>query len=103
MEGGGWHSRHSTGSAPVTLLDVTQGSSLGPLTWAPDGQAIDVVRPPGDRVALSDQWPPGVCPDCVFRSAITRSFAWSPDGRRLLLSRGENKADVVLFKRSEGR
>jgi hypothetical protein len=35
--------------------------------------------------------------------AITRNFAWSPDGRRLLLSRGENKTDVVLFKRADSR
>jgi hypothetical protein len=33
---------------------------------------------------------------------VTRSFDWSSDGR-LVLSRGENKSDLVLFRRTGGR
>jgi hypothetical protein len=33
---------------------------------------------------------------------VTRNLDWSADGR-LLLSRGENKMDLVLFRRTAGR
>jgi hypothetical protein len=57
------------------------------------------VLPP----APTDRWSARVSPDIVPGPSVIRSFAWSPDGRRLLVSRGENRADVVLFKRTESR
>jgi len=38
----------------------------------------------------------------AFTAGATRNFAWSSEGR-LLLSRGENKTDLVLFKRAASR
>jgi len=103
--GGGWRLAYAPldGSTPVKLLEPTQATSLGPVSWSPDAQAIDVVRLPGDIWRYPIDGRPGFRLADFAGPGVTRSFAWSPDGRRLLLSRGENKADVVLFKRAEAR
>ena len=103
--GGGWRLSYAPldGSAPVTLLEPTQGSVLVPLAWSPDGRAIDMLRPPGNIWRYPIDGRPGFRLTDFSGPGITRSFAWSPDGQRLLVSRGENKADVVLFKRAEAR
>ena len=107
QRGGGWRLAFAPldGSAPAKVLDVTQNSSLIPLVWAPDGQAIDVLRQAdsGNVWRYPIDGRPGFRLTAFSGPAQTRSFAWSPDGRQLVLSRGENKADVVLFKRAESR
>jgi Tol biopolymer transport system component len=105
--GGGWQLAVAPidRSAPPTVLDATFGSAnLGDIAWAPDGKAIDAPQP-------ADAWNlwrypidggKGYRLTAMTGPALTRRFAWSPDGR-LLLSRGENKSDLVLFRRASGR
>jgi Tol biopolymer transport system component len=106
QRGGGWRLAYAPldGSGPVKTLEQTVNSTLAPLAWAPDGQAIDLVRPPVGgiwRYAIDGR--PGSQLTAFSGPAVTRSFAWSPDGGRLLISRGENKSDVVLFRQAESR
>jgi Tol biopolymer transport system component len=108
VRGGGWRLAYAPfdGSAPVTLLDTTQSGALASvLAWSPDGKAIDMVRlqDNGNIWRYPIDGRPGFRLTQFSGTAVTRDFAWSPDGRRLLLSRGENKTDVVLFKRAESR
>ena len=111
QSGGGWRLAFGPldGSAPIRLLAPTLRLALSPrkVLWAPDGTAINLMSPEsGLNVARHpiDGGPPG-SPDRRFRAAQVQDadVSWSFDGRRLLLSRGENKGDVVLLRRSDGR
>ena len=92
------------GSAPLKRLDLTVTRALDPLEWAPDGKAIDL--PNGSDAGNLWRYPidgrPGYRLTTFTGTAVTRSFDWSADGR-LVLSRGENKTDLVLFRRTGGR
>ncbi len=102
LRGGGWRLAFGPldGSRSLTLLDATFGTSLGPIAWAPDGKAIDVLRPPADIWRYPLDGRPGFQLTRFAGPAVTRNFAWSPRGQ-LLVSRGENKTDLVLFKRAK--
>ena len=86
------------------MLDLTVSGALIPIDWAPDGKAIDLTN--GTDAGNLWRYPldnrPGFRLTAFTGSALTRSFDWSADGR-LELSRGENKTDLVLFRRTEGR
>jgi Tol biopolymer transport system component len=92
------------GSTPLKLLDLTVTQAVIPIDWAPDGKAIDL--PNGSDADNLWRYPidgrPGYRLTTFTGSAVTRSFDWSADGR-LVLSRGENKSDLVLFRRTGGR
>ena len=92
------------GSAPLKLLDLTVSGALIPIDWAPDGKAIDLTNA-GDAVNLW-RYPidsrPGFRLTTFTGTAVIRSFDWSADGR-LVISRGESKTDLVLFRRTDGR
>jgi hypothetical protein len=79
QRGGGWRLAFAPldGSAPVKVLDLTQQSSLTPLAWAPDGQAIDVLRPPdsGNIWRYPIDGRPGFRLTAFSGQAVTRSFA----------------------------
>jgi hypothetical protein len=85
------------GSAPTKPLDLTVTGVGIPIAWAPDGQAIDIVREAGNVWRYPIDGRPGFSLTSFTGAVMTRSFAWSADGR-LVLSRGENKTDLVLFK-----
>jgi hypothetical protein len=87
------------GSTPPKQLDLTVNAAFLPIAWAPDGQAIDVVRDAGNLWRYPIDGRPGVRLTSFIGNVTTRSFAWSADGR-LVLSRGENKIDLVLFKKA---
>jgi len=87
------------GSAPPKLLDFTVTGVGIPMGWAPDGQAIDIVREAGNVWRYPIDGRPAVRLTSFTGNVVTRSFAWSADGR-LVLSRGENKTDLVLFKKA---
>ena len=69
------------------------------LKWSPDSKALQYIR--GDKVA-SNIWEQPILggtlrPVSKFSSQQIFSFAWSPDGRRLAMSRGQTRTDVVLI------
>jgi Tol biopolymer transport system component len=92
------------GSTPLKLLDLTVTEAVNPIDWAPDGKAIDL--PNGSDADNLWRYPidgrPGYRLTTFTGSSVTRSFDWSSDGR-LVLSRGENKSDLVLFRRTTVR
>ena len=92
------------GSGPLTVLDLTVTGALIPIRWAPDGQAIDLVQASdaGNLWRYPIDGRPAFRLTSLTGTAVTRNFDWSADGR-LVLSRGENKTDLVLFKRAGGQ
>ncbi len=68
--------------------------------WTPDGRSITYLRLAGN---VSNIWsqpleggPPKQWTD--FKSDLIFNFAWSPDGRKLVLSRGVDNSDVVMIR-----
>jgi Tol biopolymer transport system component len=85
------------GGAPIVTLPTPSGMLAS--RWSPDGRAVDYVREVdgkwniwrlplegGDPRRLTD-----------FASLRIFNFRWSPDGRQLVLSRGEVQTDVVAL------
>jgi Tol biopolymer transport system component/DNA-binding winged helix-turn-helix (wHTH) protein len=73
------------------------------LQWTPDGQAIFFVA---ERDNVSNIWrqPIDGSPAVQvtnFESGLIFNFAYSPDGKRLVLSRGTYSCDVVLINNRE--
>jgi Tol biopolymer transport system component len=106
--GGGWRLAVAPldGSAPPRSLGATFTTATNqPVSWAPDGKAIDVLEPQQAfnimRYTVDER--PGARFTNFSPPVLTRTFAWSFDGRTLLLSRGENKNDIVLLRRSDAR
>ncbi len=84
------------GSAPQTLSRLS-GSS--PPRWAPDGKGLDFLL---TRKGASNVWEQpltGGEPRQVtdFTSGHIFGFAWSRDGKELLLAKGMRTSDVVLI------
>ena len=74
------------------------GSNGRPLIWTPDGLAVTAVNPQHDSNVLS--YPAGGgAPTRLtnFPDGVTHRIAWSRDGKRLAMSRGHDRIDVVLF------
>jgi eukaryotic-like serine/threonine-protein kinase len=90
-------SRLSDG-AQEHVLDFPQGPLY--LRWAPDGGSIVFVRTEGE---VSNLWAQplggGASRQLTrFDSGRIFAFAFSPDGKRLALSRGRSTGDVVLIR-----
>lgn len=67
--------------------------------WTPDGRGIafsDNTDPKNIWVQPIDGGPPH--PLTRFTDKTINYFAWSPDGRRLAITRGTTLADIVLIK-----
>ena len=69
------------------------------LRWTPDGQALTCARQQGSTVNLWKQPIAGGAPQQIthFPDAIA-AYAWSPDGKRLAVTRQTRSRDVVLFR-----
>jgi serine/threonine protein kinase/Tol biopolymer transport system component len=69
------------------------------LKWSPDGRAVQYIRTDSATANIWEQpLPKGAAhPISSFSSQRIFSFAWSPDGRRLAMSRGQTRTDVVLI------
>jgi eukaryotic-like serine/threonine-protein kinase len=72
----------------------------GGYAWAPDGRGYDF---PVTRGGISDMWrqplsggPPKQYTH--FSSGLIYNFAWSGDGKTLVLARGNSTADIILLK-----
>jgi Tol biopolymer transport system component len=72
-----------------------------PVRWSTDGRSIHYVETKNDVDDLWSQPLDGGAPVRItgFRDGFIRDFAWSPDGSRLALTRGQMTRDVVLLER----
>jgi Tol biopolymer transport system component/tRNA A-37 threonylcarbamoyl transferase component Bud32 len=80
----------------ITEVTVARG---GTPRWAPDGRGIAYIYP-ADHRNLWEQ-PFDGSPDHAlthFDDGRIQEFAWSPDGKRLALARGQTLNDLVLIK-----
>lgn len=91
------------GGEPVKIfeLDFRIQDRFGkrPIQWTPDGRAIDFIR---DSNGVSNLWRQAVeggdpIPLTSFTTDLIFNFAFSPDGRSLVLSRGATDSDVILL------
>jgi eukaryotic-like serine/threonine-protein kinase len=69
------------------------------LRWSPDGKGLQYLLTVGDVTNIWEQRLTGGGPRQVttFTSGRIFDFNWTADGKKLLLSRGEVKSDVVLL------
>ena len=69
------------------------------LKWSPNGKALQYIHSDKGTSNIWEQPLPTGSPRPVskFSSQQILSFAWSRDGRRLAMARGQTRADVVLI------
>jgi Serine/threonine protein kinase len=93
----------AAGGEPVRTFDVAGMPVIDaesfPLRWAADGNALTYAVTVGD---VSNLWSQLISGDRAkqltsFRSNRIFSFDWSPDGKRLILSRGAVTSDVIVI------
>jgi len=72
----------------------------GGVRWTPDGRAVSYLWDQGNTSNVYAQPIEGgpVKALTKFKSDRTTRFAWSRDGKEILLSRGPQTDDVVLIK-----
>lgn len=92
----------------IELVSVGSGSrrlvAHSPLDWAtlkwtPDGKALQYILADKGMSNIWEQPLPSGTPRPIskFPSQQMFSFAWSRDGKRMAMARGQNRADVVLI------
>ena len=86
-----------------TLCDLPDCTNVKQLVlkswrWAPDSQGVAYINQQDGR-NLWEQPLDGSPPHALthFQDAQILDFAWSPDGKRLVLSRGRRSDDIVLL------
>ena len=69
------------------------------LRWSPDSRGLQYLLTEHDVTNIWEQPLAGGSPKQItnFTSGRIFDFNWSPDGRRLLMSRGEISSNVVLL------
>ena len=88
-----------TGGEPSKVFDLL--GKKGNFHWAPDGRSLNYLRDIQGGVTniwsfpLDDK-PPKQLTD--FKTDQIYNFAWSRDGKQLILARGTTTSDVVLIK-----
>ena len=88
-----------SGGRATKLLDLDAKAVDWPIGWTPDGQAVAFEAERGGVLNIWVQ-PVGGGPARQlphFISDEVQSFAWSPDGRYLALSRGTDIRDAVMI------
>lgn len=87
----------ASGGSPVDVLDIPSGSAG--LHWSPDGRGIQFVLTRNGAGNVWEQSLSGAALRQVtdFSSGLIFDFAWSRDGNKLLLGRGNITSDVVLI------
>lgn len=85
------------GGAPLYRFDVPMGAAG--IRWAPTGKAIDYQLTQGGVANIWRQTLAGGPPQQFthFKSDLIFDFAWSRDGKQLVLARGTTSSDVVLI------
>jgi len=86
------------GGPPLKIFDLP-GDPFRPIRWTPDGRALAYIE---TRDGVSNIWSQPLAggmpkPLTGFKTQSIYNFAWSRDGRRLALSRGESINDVALI------
>lgn len=87
------------GGEPVKVFDLI--GNKGQFRWSPDGRSLYYLRDMQGGVTNVwtfpfDDKPPKQLTD--FKTDQIYNFAWSPDGKQLVLARGTTTSDVVLIK-----
>jgi Tol biopolymer transport system component len=87
----------STGGKPAHMFPLAEDTNS--FMWAPDGRGVQFVL---QRNGASNIWeqPRDGGPRrqiTNFTSRLIFDFAWSRDGKDLLLAKGENDSDVILM------
>ncbi len=89
------------GGAVQKLLDLpsTFGFNAG-IRWTPDGHSVSYLWDQGNTTNVYSQPIDGLAAKALtkFQSDRITRFAWSRDGKQILLSRGPQSDDVVLIK-----
>jgi Tol biopolymer transport system component len=92
----------SAGGPPVKTFDLAPAGSLNYfdyslLHWTPDGRALTYPLLAGNEMNLWYQPISGGSPRQIthFHESIL-AYDWSPDGKRLAITRAKSSADVVL-------
>jgi len=86
------------GGSPGAVLDLLPGGN-GTSYWTPDGKAlVSAVT----TAAVGNLWLQALDGRArqitEFKSDLIVDFAWSADGRRIVLARGNSSSDVVLIR-----
>ncbi|MEQ1641874.1 MAG: winged helix-turn-helix domain-containing protein [Pyrinomonadaceae bacterium] len=81
------------------LLTLSVGATRPAFDWSPDGTAIDYVANSDTAGSIMRQPLDGSTPTLVasYPDKFLHAFSWSPDGSRLLLSKGKQLNDAILF------
>ena len=84
------------GAATATFVRPIGASTLH---WAPDGKGVQYLLTRRGATNVWEQSLAGGAPHPVtdFTSGHIFDFAWSRDGKELLLAKGETASDVVLI------
>jgi Tol biopolymer transport system component/serine/threonine protein kinase len=87
------------GGPPVKEFDLPLVSMLAPPTWSPDGRGLRYMD---SRSGVTNIWlqpfPDGASTQLTnFTAEQLLAYAWSPDGKRLVVARGTTSSDVVLI------
>jgi len=87
----------ATGGPSLYTFDVPYGAQSP--TFAPDGKAIAFLLTRDHATNIWEQPLAGGPPVQLtkFPSGQMFAFAWSPDGKQLAFSRGQNKTDAVMM------
>ncbi|MGE5205374.1 MAG: protein kinase domain-containing protein [Chlamydiota bacterium] len=82
---------------PVRVLDLPGGQTG--LTWAPSGKGLQYLLTKNGVTNVWEQPLDGSAAKQVtkFSSGLIFDFAWTRDGKNLLLARGDQSSDVVLL------
>jgi eukaryotic-like serine/threonine-protein kinase len=92
-----------SGGQPLEIFDLTPDTAIAVgFRWTPDGQSIAYVR---NTNGVSNIWAhpirgKGAKQLTHFTSSKIFRFAWSTDGTKLAMERGEDMQDVVVMRRA---
>ena len=81
-------------------FELPEGSESPLMRWSPDGRSIAYIRQIDGQDNIWSQPLDGGTPKQLthYKSLEIHNFAWSCDGKKLVMSRGSSASDVVLIK-----
>jgi eukaryotic-like serine/threonine-protein kinase len=87
----------ASGGSPLYVFDRPSGAKK--LHWSPDQKGVQFLLSRKGATNVWEQQLTGGAPRQLtnFTSGLIFDFAWTRDGRNLLLAKGENSSDVVLI------